>query len=278
MATIFRDELYVSSQRRDSIQALQEIALMVRYLPRAFREGWRDIRNRYRRTTLGPIWLTVGTLVFAAGFSIIGTSIFGRTFGATLTYILAGVVFWQFVTVSLIESAALYPATAGVFLARKTSLLGQNVRVVVRNTLVLLHTLPVVVAIALWRGGADIIYSLWIIPGIFAICGMLFAMSLLFSLIGSRWRDLHPIVSLGAQFGIFITPIFWPDTAVTSRSGRMMIEFNPMYHVISLVRKPLLGEPILAVHWYVVGGTAVACLLVWLIFFVRFRRRIPFWI
>jgi len=100
--------------------------------------------------------------------------------------------------------------------------------------------------------------------------------SLIVSIICLRFRDVGQIVIYATQLALFLTPIIWMPTQV--RSGTPYIQYNPAYHLISLVRDPVFYGRFPAQSWVVsililVVGMALSAATL-----VRFRRHLIFWI
>ena len=68
--------------------------------------AWNDIKFRYRRTTLGPLWITfgLGATVFSVGIFYGG--LFGNELSQYLPYFAAGLIAWTFIGSTLSEGAA----------------------------------------------------------------------------------------------------------------------------------------------------------------------------
>jgi ABC-type polysaccharide/polyol phosphate export permease len=56
------------------------------------------------------------------------------------------------------------------------------------------------------------------------------------------------------------------------------VELNPLYHLIDIVRAPLLSTVPSATTWLCTVGLAVIGWSVTLVLFARFRRRVAFWL
>ncbi len=57
----------------------------------------------------------------------------------------------------------------------------------------------------------------------------------------ARFRDIQQLVGTLLQISLFLTPIFWSPDQLTGRTA-MLAQFNPMYHLIAVVRDPMLGK------------------------------------
>ena len=62
-------------------------------------------------------------------------------------------------------------------------------------------------------------------------------------------------------------------------SERMVLaDFNPIYHLISIVRAPLLGQAPTTTNWLVSLGVTVAGSALAFALFARYRWRIAYWV
>ena len=54
--------------------------------------------------------------------------------------------------------------------------------------------------------------------------------------------------------------------------------FNPLYHLLEIIRAPLLGEPPSAQEWLISFAITACGCVVALSFFARFRARVAYWV
>src|ERR1700730_14608158 len=76
--------------RRDGLAALKAWRLWTML-------GWNDIRQRYRRSTLGPFWITLSMAVFIGVLGMIYSRIFHVNVEVYLPFLTAGYVTWRFI-------------------------------------------------------------------------------------------------------------------------------------------------------------------------------------
>ena len=96
------------------------VAILYRDFPLLLWRAWVDTKARYRRSVLGPYWLTIGTLTFVAGYSILAGLLFKRPLEEFLGYIAAGVITWQFISTNIAEGSKIFVSDA-VNLNRSTA-------------------------------------------------------------------------------------------------------------------------------------------------------------
>ena len=95
-------------------------------------------------------------------------------------------------------------------------------------------------------------------------------------MLSARFRDLPQIVSTLMQVVFFATPIIWSTEALSGNA--VLWTANPFYHLIEIVRAPLLGFPVPLHSWLAVAGITVVGWAVTLLMFRQFHRRICYWV
>jgi lipopolysaccharide transport system permease protein len=93
----------------------------------------------------------------------------------------------------------------------------------------------------------------------------------------ARYRDVQQVVAIFLQISMFVTPIFFTPEQLGPRFQHL-VEFNVLYHLVDIVRSPLLGRAPAAWSWTVTIGTLVLGWLVTLWIYSRLRRRVPYWL
>ncbi|MBB6380752.1 ABC-type polysaccharide/polyol phosphate export permease, partial [Pseudonocardia eucalypti] len=60
--------------------------------------GWQDIKQRYRRSVIGPLWISISMGVIAAGLGILYSALFNMPYQTFLPYVATGLLIWNFVS------------------------------------------------------------------------------------------------------------------------------------------------------------------------------------
>ena len=107
--------------------------------------GWQDIRQRYRRSLLGPIWISITMAVTAIALGILYAGLFGNDLSLQLPYILVGFIVWGFISGCITEGAEVFIANEGLIKHLPAPLSVHVYRLVWRQTLFFLHNLVVYV-------------------------------------------------------------------------------------------------------------------------------------
>ncbi|WP_158288766.1 MULTISPECIES: ABC transporter permease [unclassified Pseudomonas] len=238
--------------------------------------GSHDIKQRYRRSVLGPLWITLSTAVLIGGLGVMYAGLFKMDVNDYIPYLAAGMITWSFMTLVVTESCFVFTGAEGSIKAARIPLSSYVLRLVWRNILVFLHNAVVLVGVVLWFLPFNAMNLLMALVGLAVIGVFLFWLSLLVGLLCARFRDIPLIVSNVMQVVFFMTPIMWKADVLNSRMW--IAELNPFYYMLELVRNPLLGQPLTWSIWSSVGLVVLATAIVSFLFFARFRTRIVYWL
>ena len=256
--------------------ALRDLAEAGRLWRLCWTLGWLDVKLRYRGSVLGPFWLTASTAVMVAAMSLLYTTLFRIDLRTYMPFLSLSLVLWGFIGGVVNEGATCFTHAEGMIRSMRLPFALHAARCIIRNILVLLHNVVVVVVVfaifRVWPGQ----HALWALPG--AALWMLDAVAacLLLGTLGTRYRDIPPIISSLMQIFFFISPIIWRPELISR--GHAWLQLNPFYALIEIVRRPLLGEQASAHLWRL---SIIDSALLWvaaLLLFMRVRARLAYWI
>ncbi len=238
--------------------------------------GWHDIRKRYRRSVLGPFWLTMSMAVMVASLGYVYGSLFRFDLASYLPYLALSLALWNFVAATLNEGCGSFQEFDSLIKHVRMPLSVHALRVVWRNLIILGHNAVIYIVMALWLGLSPGLGGLLALPGLGLLVLNAVWIALLLGLICARFRDVPPIVASVVQLLFFVTPVMWKPELIAER--HLMVALNPVYYLLEVVRGPLLGAvPNLGV-WTVALGVTVAGWAVTFAAYVRFRKRIAYWL
>ena len=60
--------------------------------------GWQDIKQRYRRSVLGPLWITIATGVMALALGLLYSVLFKIPVAEFLPHVTVGLIIWNFIS------------------------------------------------------------------------------------------------------------------------------------------------------------------------------------
>ena len=238
--------------------------------------GWQEIKQRYRRSVLGPFWLTVSTGVMIVTMGPLYGRLLGQDLSSYLAYLALGIIVWGFVAGLMNDSCNAFIAAEGYIQQMKLPLTVHVARVVYRNLLIFAHNAVIIAAVLLIYQPA-LSWSFLLMPlGVLVVAVNGIWMGLLLGVLCTRFRDIPPVITSLVQVAFFITPVMWKEEMLGKY--RWAAEINPLTHFLAVVRAPLLNTTIDATHFGIVLGITVIGFAVTLPIFARFRARIAYWI
>jgi ABC-type polysaccharide/polyol phosphate export permease len=239
--------------------------------------AWEDIRLRYRGSILGPFWLTLSMAVMIATLGIVYSTIFKTKIHTYLPFLTLGLLLWTFISAVITEGCNCFISAEPIIRQVRMPFITHVHRILYRNLIVLGHNAVVYVAVALLFAVPLQVRTLLALPGLLLEIANGMWACLLLGMLSARFRDIVPIVASVIQIVFFTTPIFWlPDSL--NGHYRWIVDCNPIYALVEIVRAPLLGQPAAAELWGLAFAVTLVGWAVTLAAFARFRARIPFWV
>jgi ABC-2 type transport system permease protein len=261
-----------------------------------FGAGWRDIveglrswrswtylaletiKNQYRRTVLGPWWLTIQTAFYVVGLAIIFGNILNTDLKGFLPYVAVGFIGFNllsglsraasttFVGASERMRSTRQPLSSYVLrdAAIEFILFGHNMVIyliflatgLVPVHLKILVAIPVIVVIGL----NGFFSGLWLGPTV------------------ARFRDVGPLVLSVLQVLVFFTPIFYRLSNLGAGRRRDLLDWNPFTYMLGAFRNPLVGAPLRLTDYLGVVVITLINVALGLYVFSRTRSRLPYWV
>jgi ABC-type polysaccharide/polyol phosphate export permease len=239
--------------------------------------AWSDIRQRYRRAVIGPFWITISMAVLIVSLGTIYSALFGMDVRAFMPFIAAGFTVWFLINSTITESSAAFTSAEGMLRQGGQPISIHVYRVIVRNTVVFAHNAVVMAGVYVWQPGMLGTTLLLAIPGLLLLALNLLWISFLVAGFCTRFRDLPPIITNLLQIALFASPILFKPSQIPERF-RFLVELNPVFYLLEVVRGPLIGEvPSMQVYAVLALMTLVGTAAAFL-FYVRFRGRLVFWL
>lgn len=238
--------------------------------------AWQDIRQRYRRSVLGPLWITLTMVVTIAGMGPLYAALFKVNIREFVPYLALGIISWGLISMLILEGCATFVGADALIRSIKLPITMHAFRMVYRNVVVFLHNVLAYVPFMIYLGIKPTWTWLLAIPGVGLVLLASFPVAIILGLFCARFRDMQQIVGSIVQLAFFLTPIFWKPDSLGSRIA--FAKYNPLYMFIDVIRGPVLGY-IPGANVYIGTGLVIVVLYAVAIpLFVRFRPRVAFWV
>jgi ABC-type polysaccharide/polyol phosphate export permease len=106
--------------------------------------GWQDIKQRYRRSVLGPIWLTLSTGVMVFSIGLLYPKLFKQDISSYLPFLSISLVTWGFISSLLTEGCSSFINAEHLIKQMKLPYTIHVLRQVWRNLIIFAHNLIIV--------------------------------------------------------------------------------------------------------------------------------------
>lgn len=256
--------------------ALNDFIDVIKSSQLCFFLAWFDIRIRYRRSKLGPFWITISMAIFIIALGVVYSKLFKVPADEYLPNLAIGYLFWTMIATTLGESPTIFIANNSYIKDMKVNLLVLVVRALTRNFIILLHNAVFIVGVCLYFHIWPHWQMLALIPGVMIVLVNLFWIMLLLGILGARFRDLEPIIQSLVQVLFFVSPITWLPKLVGADSW--VLKLNPITYFLDLTRSPVMNDGPALSSWIIALALALAGFTVSLLLYAYKRDRIVYWI
>jgi lipopolysaccharide transport system permease protein len=213
-----------------------------------------EIKRRYRLTFFGPFWTTLSLAIFIISMGLLFSNLWKMEMKSYLPYFCSGYICWILISTILLESCHTFVNAESLMKQIPLPYSFYAWQLIARNALVFLHHSVIYLFILFIFHVPLTVYSLLFIPGLLLLFLSASWVSILFGLLCARFRDLQQVITSLLQISMFVTPIFWPETQLgQGMKSYIIINANPLYHYIAIIRQPLLGLEPHKISWIIVG-------------------------
>ncbi|GAB3082600.1 Teichoic acid translocation permease protein TagG [Corynebacterium aquatimens] len=245
--------------------------------------GWQDIKQRYRRSVLGPLWITIATGVMALALGLLYSMLFQISVREFLPHVTVGFIVWGFISGCIREGANVFIDNEGLIKQLPSALSVHVYRLVWRQLLFLAHNMVIWLVLVIIFRIPLTLHTLLVVPALALLILNGVWVTMLFGVVATRFRDVAPLLEALVQLLFYVTPIVWTTQTLKEQGGDVaqrakIAELNPLYHYLEIVRAPLIDQPLAAYHWWVVLGCTAVGLLLALVVMKQWRYRVPYWV
>jgi ABC-type polysaccharide/polyol phosphate export permease len=235
--------------------------------------AFNDILSRYRGSVLGPFWITMTTAAFVLGISLVYGSLMHVATEKYVPWMATGVVIWNTIALTINEGSDAYIFSSAIIRAGSLPLPIFVWRVIFRNVLNFGHQLIVIVGVALWFHYLLKINLPMALVGVFLVIINISWMAFFSAIAAARFRDIQQVISTLLQLIFFISPVIWIPNEMRGARSVLLIA-NPFYHLLEVLRDPLLGLPTPPQSIILLLALSLAGWLVTFVLYASVRRRI----
>jgi ABC-type polysaccharide/polyol phosphate export permease len=240
------------------------------------RLAWQDIRQRYRRSLLGPFWITISAAAMIGGIGLLYSRLLHQQTEQYIPFLAVGLLVWFFVAALINDSCLAFIGAEQFIKQVKLPLTAHVWRVVWRNLIIFGHNIVILPPVFLYYHRSIDARALFSFAGVLLVALNGFMIGVFLGMLCARFRDVPPIVSNVVQLGFFLTPVMYQTQALGNQEW--VAQINPFFHFLQIVRAPLLGLEFPLDSWIYALAASMACCLACLAAFTRYRSRVAYWV
>ena len=239
--------------------------------------AWHDIKLRYRRSIIGPFWISLATLIVIGIMSFVYASILKQGIYGFLPFAAAGLISWEMISACILEGTRVFIDQASAIRQVPLPLPVHVLRLVSQKFFIAIHNGLAVLLIFLVLREPINLKILLLLPGLCVVLINMCWLVLLLGILGARFRDVPVIANCLTPILFLSTPIFWhPEMLPASRSW--LVDLNPAANLIEVLRGPMLGIVPSGSTWLACGVITVSGWALTILVFARCRHRIALWV
>lgn len=233
--------------------------------------AWRDIKVRYKQTSIGIAWAVLQPLLTMVIFSVF----FGRVAGISSEkipypiFVYSGLLFWNYF------SNSISTASNSLIAEQNTIQKVYFPKIIIPLASTLVFLLDFLFSAAVF---SILMFYYHFFPTLFGVLLILplliitflniSGLGLIFSSINVKYRDVRYALPFFIQLLLFLTPVIYPPSILGKH--QWLLYLNPMSGVIETMRAGLLGLG--PVNWIIFGFSALMSILIFLLGLFYFKR------
>jgi len=211
--------------------------------------SWRDIKVRYKQTTIGIAWSVVRplltTIIFTVLFYRIANMKHPNPAVPYALMVFAGMLPWQFFSNALSESSNSLVGNSNLITKVYFPRLLLPASSVIYSSVDLAISLVILAGMFIFYEFIPSWHIIFLPLFILLAFACAFGIGLYFTAANVKYRDFRIIIPFIVQFGLYVSPVGF-NSFVINDNWRMLYSLNPMVGVIDGFRWCFLGEPM---HW-----------------------------
>lgn len=235
------------------------------------------MKNLYRRTVLGPWWVTLQSALYVAGLAAIFGQLLHSSTKEFLPYVTSGYLYFVLLLGVIRAAAMVFISASSVIMSTRQPLTGLVLRDVTVEFLQFGHN-AIILLVLYPLGLLDPHWTVLLIPVVLAVTALnAVALALWLGPFVARYRDVGPAVMSVLQVIIFFTPVFYKSRGLTG-AAEAVVRLNPLSYFIECFRPLLLGSIPTATNLLTLAGVTAANVILGAVVFSATRSRIPYWV
>lgn len=200
--------------------------------------GKHEMISMFGATSLGSLWQPISLGVTVFGIGVIFGQLFNLPLDRYLPFLCIGMIQWQFLVNVFNDMSGVFANGSAHKDTRYDELIIFPLRIWSKQIFQMCFNVIILFVVALYFKLALSFVQLMIsITGLVIFSYITLYCGLLFCLVGAFYKDFANIVKNIFGLLFFVTPVMWQPSSL---KYSYVFDFNPIYHLIEIVRRPIL--------------------------------------
>jgi ABC-type polysaccharide/polyol phosphate export permease len=240
---------------------------------------WLDIVVKYRQSRLGILWLFAPPVFYIWGLGAFFAGMNRMPLAHFAAHVGVGYVIFRAINTVIVESTTAFNSSSAFLMDGHLRMTDYVLRVVAKALFYFAMGVPVVaLALAIYPELAPVGLATAALSMSLIVINLIW-IAVVAALLGARFPDVSQFVSNVFLFAFLLTPIIWYADSVPPESVRgVFMRANPLFHMVEVVRAPILGEPIEPMTFYYLGVMTLVGWLAASVLYRRYARFVPLWV
>lgn len=238
--------------------------------------AWNIIKMQYRRTVIGPFWITLQQTIFIIVLGYIFAGIQKEKFSPFFLYFATGYTIWLLISSFVTTAGNTFMGINGLPNMTQVALSNHIYLQFASQMMLFAHkVVPLIVILSLSHNIIAVNIPL-LICGFCLLLVFGFWISALLGCLSLRFQDLKPAIASAMQVMFFLTPIMFEQSRIPG--GEALSNFNPFFHIIVVVRGNIINENVTSINYIaaIVINIIGICFTLWVL---RWSRpKLAFWV
>lgn len=253
------------------IFSLRDLSELWQYRELLFFFTWRDLKVRYKQTSIGVFWAILQPFITMIIFSVFFGSL-AKIPSDNVPYpifVYVGLLFWQFFSSALADTSNVLIANQSIITKVYFPRLLLPISSVITKLVDFAIASTVLIGLMFYYGYTPNLYGFLLMPLLLFITFMAsVGLGLILASINVKYRDVRHALPFFIQILLFLTPVIYPASIAGKYSW--LLALNPMTGVIQSARAALLGTT--PINYTLMTISFVACLATLLIGIFVFKK------
>jgi lipopolysaccharide transport system permease protein len=241
----------------------------------------KDLRARYKNSTLGIGWSLLRPLAMTAVLCVVFSTLLNIAVAEYAPFLLTGLTVWQFLCECINSGCGSFIQSAGYIRQRPVPLAIFPLRTVLGAGLHSLITLGVALLLtAAVRGLHSITPLIHLLPGMMMCILLGWALAILCGIAHVYFSDTQHLLEIFLQMIFYLTPVMYPMETLRDRHPALsVLHWNPIGHLLAILRAPIVNGTAPTLENYAIAlGSTVLALGIAAICLRKLEQHLVFWI